>query len=82
MGQKLRIGVLVSGRGSNLQSLIDACEAGKIDAEVAVVISNKPDAFALERARRHGIPGVYVRVGRNDSPEYFQADETHVQIFK
>jgi len=82
MGEKLRIGVLVSGRGSNLQSLIDASEAGKISAEVAVVISNKADAFALERAKRHGIPAVYVRVGRNDSPEYMQADRMHVQVLK
>lgn len=53
--QRIRIGVLASGGGTNLQSIIDACERGEIDGDVAVVISNMPDAFALERARKHGI---------------------------
>ena len=53
--QRIRIGVLASGGGTNLQSIIDACERGEIDGDVAVVISNLPDAFALERARKHGI---------------------------
>lgn len=60
MSDPLRIGVLVSGNGSNLQSIIDNCEAGKLDALVACVISNNADAFALERARRHGIPALYL----------------------
>src|SRR2546425_9914134 len=51
---KLRLGVLASGRGSNLQAIMDAIEAGKLAARVAVVISNKKDAQALERGRRHG----------------------------
>ena len=49
------IGVLVSGSGSNLQAIIDAIESGKIDARVAVVISDRPGAYALERAQKHGI---------------------------
>ncbi len=57
---KLRIGVLVSGRGSNLQAIIDASEAGKLDAGVVVVVSDVVDAFALERARRHNISPVFV----------------------
>lgn len=57
---KLRLGILASGRGSNLQSIMDAAAVGKIDAEVAVVISDKKDAFALERARLAGIPAEYV----------------------
>jgi phosphoribosylglycinamide formyltransferase-1 len=52
----LAIGVLVSGRGTNLQSIIDAIEAKRINAEIKVVISNKPDAFAIKRAGKHGIP--------------------------
>ncbi|MHB9155160.1 MAG: phosphoribosylglycinamide formyltransferase [Endomicrobiales bacterium] len=57
-----KIGVLVSGGGSNLQAIIDACEAGVLKglAEVAVVISNRSDAFALERAKKHGIPGFFI----------------------
>ncbi len=57
---KLRLGILASGRGSNLQSIMDAAAVGKIDAEVAVVISDKKDAFALERARLAGILAEYV----------------------
>lgn len=57
---RLQIGVLISGSGTNLQALIDACAAGVIDATVAVVISNKRDAFGLERARRAGIATAYV----------------------
>ncbi|MBI2848701.1 MAG: phosphoribosylglycinamide formyltransferase [Chloroflexi bacterium] len=52
----IRLGVLVSGRGSNLQAIIDAIERGEVDGEVAVVISNRPEAYALQRAARHGIP--------------------------
>jgi phosphoribosylglycinamide formyltransferase-1 len=57
---KLRLGVLVSGGGTNLQSILDHAAKGKIDAEVAVVISNKPGAFALDRARRAKVPAVVV----------------------
>lgn len=53
-----RIGVLVSGSGTNLQAIIDRIESGEIHAEVACVISNKADAYALTRAARHGIPVV------------------------
>jgi phosphoribosylglycinamide formyltransferase-1 len=49
------IGVLISGRGSNLQAIIDAITAGRLDARIALVISNRPDAGGLERARAAGI---------------------------
>lgn len=49
------LGVLISGRGSNLQSLIDAVRSGFLDARIAVVISNRADAAGLDRARRVGI---------------------------
>ena len=52
----LPIAVFASGSGSNLQSIIDHCEAGKINAEIKAVICNKPGAFAIERANNHGIP--------------------------
>lgn len=82
MAERIRLGVLVSGRGTNLQSIIDACQAGKIQAEVALVISNKADAYALERARNHGIEAVHMRVGRNDTPEYFRADEEQTRLLQ
>jgi phosphoribosylglycinamide formyltransferase-1 len=50
-----RIAILISGRGSNLQALIDAIGDGRLRAEIAVVISNKADAYGLERARAAGI---------------------------
>ncbi len=58
--KKLHLGVLVSGRGSNLQAIIDAGEAGAIDATVAIVISDVADARALELAQRYGITTVFV----------------------
>jgi phosphoribosylglycinamide formyltransferase-1 len=56
----LKIGVLASGGGSNLQALIDQSEAGSFSAQVVVVISNNSDAGALERARKHGIPAFHL----------------------
>jgi phosphoribosylglycinamide formyltransferase-1 len=56
----IRLGVLASGRGSNLQAIIDAIEKGTLDAVLAVVISNKMEAPALERARKHGAPAVFL----------------------
>lgn len=54
------IGVLVSGSGSNFQSIIDQIEKGNLDASIKVVISNNPDAYALERAKKHNIPAVVI----------------------
>ena len=56
----IRLGVLASGRGSNLQAIIDAIGAKQIDASVAVVISDKEGCQALERAGGHGIQGVFL----------------------
>ena len=68
--RRIRLGVLASGRGSNLQAIIAAIEKGTLDAVVAVVISNKMEAPALERARKHGAPAVFldpkVAPGRED----------------
>lgn len=54
----VQLAVLVSGNGSNLQAIIDRIEAGEINARIVCVISNKPDAFALKRASKHGIATV------------------------
>jgi phosphoribosylglycinamide formyltransferase-1 len=56
----VKLGVLVSGSGSNLQAIIDNIEKGALAAELAVVISDRADAYALERARKHHIPAVHV----------------------
>ncbi|HEX8821380.1 MAG TPA: phosphoribosylglycinamide formyltransferase [Archangium sp.] len=58
MSARTKVGVLVSGSGSNLQALLDACARPDFPAEVAVVVSNVPTAFALERARKAGVPTV------------------------
>ena len=55
-----RLGVLVSGRGSNLQAIIDKSKSGEIDAEVVIVLSDNPDAHALERAKEAGIEAIYI----------------------
>ncbi|MFZ5640334.1 MAG: phosphoribosylglycinamide formyltransferase [Bacillota bacterium] len=68
----LRLGVLASGRGSNLQAIIDKCEAGLVTAEVAVVICDKENAFALERAGNHGIPAIYINPGSFETKEEYE----------
>lgn len=55
----LNIGVLISGGGTNLQAIIDASESGKINGAVKVVISNKINAYGLERAKNHNIRSIY-----------------------
>lgn len=56
----VNLGVLASGSGSNLQAIIDNIEAGRLDAQIKIVISNIPDVYALERARKHGIPSMFI----------------------
>jgi phosphoribosylglycinamide formyltransferase-1 len=53
-----KLGVLVSGSGTNLQAIIDSIEAGEINASICCVLSNNADAYALSRAKKHGIPVV------------------------
>lgn len=57
---KMRIAVLCSGGGTNLQALIDAVHAGRIDGEIVLVLANASKAYALERARQNGIEAVFV----------------------
>jgi len=57
---KLRIGVLASTRGTDMQALIDAIDEGRLDAEISVVISNKMDAPCLERAQKAGLEAVFI----------------------
>ncbi len=73
MTHKVAIGVLVSGSGSNLQSIIDHIGKGVLDAEIRIVISNRPDAFALERSRKHGIKTAVVEHREFASRELFDA---------
>jgi len=54
--KRMVLGILGSGSGSNMQAILDAIAAGTLDARIALVLSDNPDAFILERARKHGIP--------------------------
>jgi phosphoribosylglycinamide formyltransferase-1 len=80
MGKKIGIEVLVSGSGSNLQAIIDRIEEGKLDAEIRLVVSNNPDAFALERCRKHRIPAVVIDHRLFSSREKF--DERMIEALR
>jgi phosphoribosylglycinamide formyltransferase 1 len=67
------LGVLISGRGSNLQAIIDAIAAGTLDARIGVVVSNRADAAGLERAQRAGIPTVCLSHRAYPTREAFDA---------
>ncbi|KCZ70369.1 formyltetrahydrofolate-dependent phosphoribosylglycinamide formyltransferase [Candidatus Methanoperedens nitroreducens] len=68
------IAVLVSGRGSNLQAIIDSIEADYLKAQIAVVISDVENAYALERARRHEIEAVFIDPKRFTSKELYEKE--------
>ena len=57
----LTLGVLASGRGSNFQSIIDSIESGFLDAKTAVLITDNPDAYAIERAKKHNIESLVLK---------------------
>ena len=70
----LKVAVLVSGGGTNLQAILDAIDEGKIrNAEIVSVISNNPKAYALERAKKHGVPAVCITRKECGSTEAFNA---------
>ena len=69
--KKVNIGILVSGSGTNLQAIIDMAESGGLPANVACVISDREDAFGLERARKHAVPAHFV------DPRKFKSRREH-----
>ncbi len=80
MNNNINIGVLVSGSGSNFQSIIDQSEKGNLDAVIKVVISNNPDAYALERAKKHNISAIFI--DHNDFNDRQQFDQKMIDILK
>jgi phosphoribosylglycinamide formyltransferase-1 len=77
----LKISVMVSGGGSNLQAVIDAIDNGQIkDAEIVQVISSNSRAFALERARKHGIKRLVI--GKNEFPDEKEHSEALIKALK
>ena len=77
----LKIGVLISGSGTNLQALINNVENGYINGQISIVISNKENAYGLERARMHNIPAVFINQRNYDSFEKFN-DEIMEELEK
>jgi phosphoribosylglycinamide formyltransferase-1 len=71
----LRLGILASGRGSNFQSIIDAINSGRLKAEIAVLITDNTSAFAIERAKKHGIEYLVIR-----PKEYAKRDDFFIKI--
>ncbi len=71
MSARPRIAVFVSGSGRSLENLVELVQAGKLAVEVALVLSNRSDAFALERARKHSIASVVVDAERKLTPAQF-----------
>ncbi len=76
---KMRIGILISGGGTNMQSLIDNIESGKINAEISVVVSNRKKAYGLQRAENHGIKAVFV--SRKEAGSDVAYDEKLMNLF-
>ena len=66
----LRLGVLASTKGTDMQAIIDAINAKKLNAVISVVISNKQDAYALDRAKQHGIKTVFIDTKGKDREQY------------
>lgn len=73
MSDKLNLAVLISGSGSNLQALIDACASPAYPAQINAVISNRPDAYGLERAKAAGIPAFVIDHKDFNGREDFEA---------
>ena len=66
-----RLVILISGNGSNLQAILDACKSGELNAKVVSVISNKADAYGLTRARNEGIEAIYFAKQPNESRQEY-----------
>ena len=79
---KLHLGVLGSGSGSNMQSIVDAIEAGTLDAEIKVVLADSPDAKILDRARKHNIPCQFLDCSPWKTKLADAAEENCIKILK
>lgn len=75
-----RIAVLISGGGTNLQSIIDACDNNALDAEIVAVISNKKNAFGLIRAENSNIETVYI--GKKNYPDFEERSQTLIRTLE
>ncbi|HEB83388.1 MAG TPA: phosphoribosylglycinamide formyltransferase [Bacteroidetes bacterium] len=80
MIERVRLGIMASGRGSNAEALLLACEAGLVDAEGALVVSNRPDAGVHEVAKRHGVPSLHL--ARNQFTEGGEFADALIAAFR
>jgi len=78
--KRLRLGVLVSGGGRTLENLVELSRDGRLPAEVALVISNQQDAFALERARRHDIRAAWLKTSGREARIYALLEELEIDL--
>lgn len=80
MTDSLKLGVLISGNGSNLQSIIDHIENHSLNATIKIVVSSHPDAFGITRAKKHGIPFLVLKNGDFKNKQDF--DQALIKILK
>jgi len=76
----LKLGILVSGNGSNLQAIIDAIEEGSLKAQIEIVISNNPEAFALRRCEKHAIK--YIVLNHEDFASREEFDRKMISLLR
>ena len=79
---KLKLAVLGSGAGSNMQSIVDAIEAGTLDAEIVCVLADVPDAKILERAARHNLPAQFLSCAPFKTKLEGEAEENYIRVMK
>jgi len=80
--QKYRLGVLGSGKGSNFTAIADACAAGTVPAEVALVVSDVADAPILERARDRGLPAQFIPPGKFRTKLDDEAERAYIEALQ
>jgi formyltetrahydrofolate-dependent phosphoribosylglycinamide formyltransferase len=74
MSAKRKLAVLISGNGSNLQAILDACNSAKLDAQVVLVVSDHADAYGLERARRANVPAAVKSKSKTQERRAYDAE--------
>src|SRR5687767_11451785 len=77
-----RLVVLISGNGSNLQAILDACTSGELPASVVSVISNKEDAYGITRAKNAGVEAIYFPKQENESRDEYDARLAELVLIK
>lgn len=81
--ERLKVGILASGRGSNFQAIIDSAESGYLNIEIAVLITDNPEAFAIDRAKKHGISYLVIKPEQFSSKDkYFMQISSELQKLK